>query len=250
MTEQPDLKQEVSWFQFAILVLSMYVLCALLAQTFFSLPAGVNVVLDFFDTVICLIFICDFFYRLWVAPSKWRFLRWGWIDLVSSIPVLGYFRWGRAVRAIRIIRTLRAFRSTRILIQFLFRNRARATFAAVSLITFLLIVFSSVAVMNFEPSEPGSNIKTPIDAIWWASMTVSTVGNSGLYPITLGGRLVAVVLMIGGLGLFGTFTGYIASFFLGGAQEKEENELQMLISEVRQLREKIEELERPRDDAG
>jgi len=250
MNRERDLQNEVTWFQCTILVLSVYVLIALLAQTFLALPPNINQVLGFFDTLICFVFIADFFHRLWIAPSKWQFLKWGWIDLVSSIPMLDCFRWGRTVRAIRIVRTLRAFRSTRILIQFLFLNRARGAFAVVGLITFLLIVFSSIAVMNFEPNEPGSNIKTPADAIWWAVVSVSTVGNSGLYPVTPEGRIVAVFLMVGGLGLFGTFTGYIASFFLGAGQKKEEADLEALIAEVRLLREKIEQMGKPRDGSN
>jgi len=199
--------------------------------------------------VICFVFIADFFHRLWVAPSKVKFLRWGWIDLVSSILMLDCFRWGRMVRAVRIVRTLRAFRSTRILVQFLFVNRARGTFAAVGLITLVLVIFASIVVMNFEPHDPGSNIKTPVDAIWWAVVSISTVGNSGLYPVTPEGRIVAVFLMIGGLGLLGTFTGYIASFFLGASQKKEEADIEALIAEVRKLREKIEQMGKPHDES-
>jgi voltage-gated potassium channel len=248
MNEQDELKQEVTWFQCVILILSVYVLGAVFAQTAFCLPPGINSILQFFDNLICLVFIGDFFHRLWIAPSKLRFLRWGWIDLVSSIPMLGYFRWGRAVRAFRIIRALRAFRSTRILIHFLFQRRAQGAFVVVGLITFLLIIFSSVVALNFEPDVPNSNIKTFTDAIWWATVTISTVGNSGLYPVTVEGRIVAIFLMIGGLGLLGTFTGFIASYFLGAGQKREEADIEMLVSEIRQLREKIEKMESRRDE--
>jgi voltage-gated potassium channel len=248
MNEQDELKQEVTWFQCVVLILSVYVLGAVFAQTAFCLPPGINSILQFFDNLICLVFIGDFFHRLWIAPSRLRFLRWGWIDLVSSIPMLGYFRWGRAVRAFRIIRALRAFRSTRILVHFLFHKRAQGTFVVVGLITFLLVVFSAIVVLNFEPDAPQSNIKTFVDAIWWATVTISTVGNSGLYPVTVEGRVAAVFLMIGGLGLLGTFTGFIASYFLGAGQKREEADIEMLVSEIRQLREEIEKMESRRDD--
>ena len=248
MNEQDELKQDVTWFQCVILVLSVYVLGAVFAQAVFNLPPGINSILQFFDNLICLIFIGDFFHRLWIAPSKLRFLRWGWIDLVSSIPMLGWFRWGRAVRAFRIFRALRAFRSTRILIRFLFLKRAQGAFVVVGLITFLLVIFSSIVALDFEPGAPNSNIKTFADAIWWATVTISTVGNSGLYPVTVEGRIVAVFLMIGGLGLLGTFTGFIASYFLGAGQKREEADIEMLVSEIRQLREKIEKMEDRRDE--
>jgi voltage-gated potassium channel len=61
--------------------------------------------------------------------------------------------------------------------------------------------------------------------------------------VTAAGRIVAVVLVVFGLSFFGTFTAYVASFFLEKAQLKEETEIHHLIHEVRHLREKIEVLE-------
>ena len=73
-------------------------------------------------------------------------------------------------------------------------------------------------------------------------VTISTVGDSGLYPVTTEGRIAAVFLMIGGIGLLGTFTGFIASFFLGPAQKREEADIEMLTVEIRRLQEKIDSM--------
>jgi voltage-gated potassium channel len=226
-------------FQCLILVLSIYVLAALFIQTVFPLSPDMNLLIDRIDFAICLIFIYDFFVRLYKAQSKLAFLKWGWIDLVSSVPMFDFLRWGRLVRVIRILRILRAFRSTKVLLHYLFRNRAKGTFATVALISVVMVIFSSIAILNLE-NVPESNIKTPSDALWWAFVTITTVGYGDKFPVTHEGRIIAAVLMTTGVGLFGTFTAYVASYFLEAEHEKEESEIHQLIDEVRLLRKQLE----------
>jgi voltage-gated potassium channel len=233
--------EKLPFFQFLILILSVYVLGALFAQTVFVLPAQVNLLIERIDFAICLVFIADFFIRLYKAPSKMSFLKWGWIDLVSSIPLFDFLRWGRLVRIVRILRILRAFRSTKVLLSYYFNNRARGTFAAVAMISLVMVIFSSIAILNLE-NTPESNIKTPSDALWWAFATITTVGYGDRFPVTHEGRLVAALLMTAGVGLFGTFTAYVASLFMEAEHKKEESEIQTLIHEVRQLKRQIEAL--------
>ena len=232
---------KLSLFQCLILILSVYVLGALFAQTVFALPPQVDLLIERIDFAICLIFIGDFFARLYKAPSKLSFLKWGWIDLLSSIPMFDFLRWGRLVRIVRILRILRAFRSTKLLLSYLFRNRARGTFATVATISLIMVIFSSIAILNLE-NTPEANIKTPSDALWWAFATITTVGYGDRFPVTHEGRIIAALLMTAGVGLFGTFTAYVASVFMEAEQRKEESDIQSLIQEVRQLKMKVEAL--------
>jgi voltage-gated potassium channel len=89
-----------------------------------------------------------------------------------------------------------------------------------------------------------SNIKTPGDALWWAFATITTVGYGDKYPITTEGRIVAIILMVAGVGLFATFTGYLSSYFLEPTHKVAGNELKQLTNEIKLLREKVESLER------
>jgi voltage-gated potassium channel len=109
-------------------------------------------------------------------------------------------------------------------IQHVYKNRARGAFTTVSMISFLLIIFSSIAVLQFE-TAPTSNIKTAEDALWWAYTTFTTVGYGDMYPVTTEGRIIAIILMTGGVGLFGTFSGFIASLFLGGDKKDDTKEI-------------------------
>lgn len=205
--------QKLNLFQIFIAILSVYVLAALFIDTVYNLPAEVSHLLSIIDDAICVVFIFDVTYRFYNAENKLAFLKWGWIDVISSIPVFGILRAGRAIRLVRILRILRAVRSTRMLVSFVFKNKKNGTFSLVAILTFLVMMFSSISILNVE-TDPNSNIKTAEDALWWSFTTVTTVGYGDRYPVTTEGRLIAAVLTITGVGLFGTFTGYVASWFM------------------------------------
>ena len=196
------------------LLFSIYVLLALMIDTLFAVPQEIARLLDFVDNGICIFFLIEFAVRFYQADNKWKFMRWGWIDLIASIPTMDYLRAGRALRLIRLLRILRAFRSTRHLVSHVFQNKAQGTFTTVSILAVILIIFSSISVLQFETADTRANIRTAEDAIWWAYVTITTVGYGDRYPVTTGGRIIGTLLMTGGVGLFGTFTAYISAWFL------------------------------------
>jgi voltage-gated potassium channel len=212
-----DTQHKITVFDLIIIVLSVYVLGALVAETFFDLPKQISRMLSMLDNVICIFFLADFVIRFVKAESKLQFLKWGWIDLISSIPTFGATR---ALRLIRLFRILRAFRSMTHIVHYVFQNRKRGTFTTVCLLSILLVIFSSIAILQFE-NLPESNIKTAEDALWWSYVTITTVGYGDKFPITTGGRILAAVLMTAGVALFGTFTGLVSSWFVEERKEKE-----------------------------
>lgn len=196
-----------------VIVLSVYVLLELLISTFFKFSEETALLLDYIDNGICVFFLLEFCVRFYKAEHKLKFMKWGWIDLLSSIPMLDYARAGRMFRLIRLLRILRAFRSTRHLVNHLLQRKAQGTFAIVAVIAMLMVIFSSIAILQVE-TDANSNIKTAGDAIWWAYVTITTVGYGDKYPVTTEGRIIAAFLMTTGVGLFGTFAGYVSSWFL------------------------------------
>jgi len=235
--------EQISVMQLGILILSIYVLIALAIQTIFKLSPKTNGLLDTFDFIVCIFFLGDAIYRLFKAENKLDFLKWGWIDFVSSIPSINFLRFGRVFRIIRIIRLLRAFRSTKNLITYLFRNKAESTLGTSAAVGLLILFFCSIAILNVE-NDPNSNIKSAGDAMWWGLSTITTVGYGDRYPVTWEGRAVAIILMITGVGLFGTFTAYLAKSFLNPAEKNEESDLDALRKEIAYLKEKIDNLDR------
>lgn len=200
-------------FEMATLVLSLYVLGVLFFQTAFRLEEGTNRLLNYIDTIICFIFIYDFFQRLVRSRERWAFLRWNWVDLVSSIPMIDLFRIGRVFRVFRILRVLRTFRSAKNIAEFLFENRIGGILATVSLVALLLTLSSSIIILNIE-TIPESNINTPAEALLWSFGLLTTVGITDLYPETIWGKGLGVILMVMGITLVGTYTGYVATVFI------------------------------------
>jgi len=227
-------------FQIFILILSIYVLIALFCESIFSLSDGVIKILYLTDNAICFFFLIDFIIRFHVAPNKIKFMKWGWIDLLSSIPLLDVFRYGRIVRVIRVLRILR---STRIIIYYLFRNKVRGTFSLISSISILLVIFGAISILQLEKGVNGANIQNAGDALWWSFVTITTVGYGDYYPVTYEGRIIAAILMVAGVGLFGTFTGFIASWLLEGNEKKKERHIIMkLQDDMKELKGGIVEL--------
>ena len=206
-------KKELNLFNIIILVLSLYVLISLIVTTFFVLSDEVTVLLNYIDNVICIIFLVDFAIRFKKANNKLVFMKWGWIDLISSIPYIDFLRAGRVLRLIRLIRVFRAFKATKLIFEHINRNKKQSALTSVALISFLMVIFSSIAILQFE-KDVNSNIKTAEDAIWWSYVTITTVGYGDKFPITTEGRIIGAVLMTMGVGIFGTFTALVSSWFI------------------------------------
>lgn len=240
--EPDDTATRLSMWQLVLLVLSVYVLGALFAQTVWDLPQEIVLVLDRADTAICIVFLGDFFYHLVAAPDRIAYLKWGWIDLISSIPTVDMLRWGRAVRVLRILRVLRAVRSVRTLIAIMFARRAAGLLLTTALASFLLVVGSAIAVLNLEDG-PTAKVRTASDALWWSFEMLISQG-SGLYnPVTVEGRLLAAALSITGFVLLGAFVGGISASVLGEEEARIESEESQILDEVRRLNRRLDAIE-------
>jgi voltage-gated potassium channel len=152
--------------------------------------------------VIWVIFILDFIGRFILTHDKVRFLKANAIELVSLL--LPFFR---------------AFRMFRVVIALGFLSRVGRTLSAriniyVGLIRPLLIYVCALGVYDAEHKAPGANITQFGDAIWWAFVTIGTIGYGDYYPITFEGRAIAVLLMIAGLAFVSVITVSIATMFL------------------------------------
>jgi voltage-gated potassium channel len=196
-----------------VIILTFYVLAAILIDTLFVLDKETHRLLVEIDIAICIFFLGEFFYRFYKAENKWKFMQWGWIDLIASIPMIEPFRAGRILRLIRLLRILRAFRSTHQLVHHVFKDKIKGTLTSAVILAVLIVIFSAIAILQVE-HHPNSNILTAEDALWWAYVTITTVGYGDFYPVTTEGRIIAAILMTTGVGLFGTFTAYVSSFFV------------------------------------
>lgn len=235
--------ERLSIFKLVILVLSILILVILVIDTTSPVPREVSRIMQGLDVCVCALFFIDFCIRFARSERKPAFMKWGWIDLLASIPFIDAFRIGRLVRIFQVLRLIRAVRSMQRLSTLLLENKLRSGFASVVLTFGLLVFFSSSAILLCEQT-PEANIKTAGDAVWWSVTTVTTVGYGDKYPITTEGRILTMFLMVSGVGLFGTLSGLLASFFLGSRTKVDANH-EALVNEIRSLRTAFDERNQP-----
>lgn len=176
---------------------------ALLAQPDGGIYGAVNV-------VIWGIFVVDYALRLIFSGDRKTFLRRNVIDLVAILPADLF----RAARALRILRVLRLLRASVVLWRVSATIRAILGTNALGWVltaTGTVVLLGAGAVLAVEPEMGDFG-----DALWWSIVTSTTVGYGDLAPATIVGRLVAVVLMVVGIGALGMITGSIATHFVQG----------------------------------
>lgn len=197
-----------------IVIISIYILILLLLDTFIDMHPEIRRHIRYLDTLICLIFFIDFCYNFYKAPNKLAYMKWGWIDLLASIPDISLFRAFRAFHLFKVFRIFRALKSAKLIYKYAFKTKTEGVIVSVSTLALLIILSGSILIIQSEYQNPNANIKSSEDAIWWTIVTMTTVGYGDFYPVTSMGRVIAVSVMMSGVGLFGTFTASIAGWIL------------------------------------
>jgi voltage-gated potassium channel len=168
--------------------------------------------------VVWLAFCGEFFLRLSAAPHRMEFLRRSWVDvaIIAVSPPFGvpnFLQSLRSLRAIRLLKLIRALAFLNIGLRSSKRALRHRRFHYVLLVATSVMLLGAFGLWILERGQNDA-IVSFADALWWAVTTTTTVGYGDIYPRTGEGRLIAVVLMLTGIGLIGVFTAMIASFFM------------------------------------
>ncbi|POR05245.1 hypothetical protein AU468_01795 [Alkalispirochaeta sphaeroplastigenens] len=159
------------------------------------------------DTAIIGFFALDYLTGLIGAPDKKGYLRTHLVELLSIVPVYQF----RALRAVRVVRVLR-------LVSLVARaRRSIAQYFTSHVLTYVVVILCVVIALgsiSIYLVERGNSINSFADALWWTVVTVTTVGYGDLSPESTPGRIVAIILMITGVGALAAFTGTVASVIL------------------------------------
>lgn len=193
------------------------------------------------NLLLSIIFMGDFTYRLLDAKSKsfYFFKDLGWLDFIGSLP-FGIARIFRLFRIFRAAKVIQAYGYQNVLQEFN-EKRAQSALLSVSLFIIIVLEIGSSLMVGIESKNPAANITTGGDALWWAFVTITTVGYGDQYPVTAEGRIIGVLVMIAGVGLFGVFTGFLANFFLS---PRKKEKLSSSANREQLLREKLDKLEK------
>lgn len=175
---------------------------------------NLDTVVAIINTVMFPIFLADFLYRFFTAEDKSRyfFRGFGWADLLSSLP-FPQLKILRVFRLWRVIRLFMQFGAANLVREFI-THRAENALLTVVFLVLCVLEFGSLAILKAESTSANANITSATDAIWWAYVTITTVGYGDRYPVTNWGRIVGIFVMTAGVGLFGTLSGFLANKFL------------------------------------
>jgi voltage-gated potassium channel len=220
----PEHSNSYNIFMLVLTVLSLGIMVLLLLPLS---PATIDV-LTVYDNVVCIVFLADFTMNLLRSPSKRDYFigRRGWLDLLGSVPSFGFFRFTALLRLARLSRLARIARllqgeSKKALVADVVKNRGTYAAFITVLSAFMVLVVSSVLVLQFESGSPDANITTGGDSLWWAFVTITTVGYGDRFPITLLGRLTGVAVMAAGIGIIGALASILASILVPQADKPE-----------------------------
>ncbi len=176
-------------------------------------------------------FAVDYFIRFALADHRARWFVRNLLDF--AIVVLPFLRPLRLLRLVVIVAAL----------QKAFGNAIRGRVVVYTAGSAVLLVYAaSLAVLDAERADPGANIKNFGDAVWWAVTTITTVGYGDFHPVTVTGRLVAILLMIGGISLIGMITATVATWIVQRVAEEEDANQAVSAAQIDALQAQIAQL--------
>jgi voltage-gated potassium channel len=194
-------------------------------------------ILELVNFVLTTFFAMDFLFRFITAPSKkeYFFRQYGWADFFSSLP----FSQTNILRLFRLIKVYRLIKDYGwgAIGRALIKDRADSALFTLLFISILVLEFGSLGMVKIESDAPGANITTASDSLWYMIVTMATVGYGDQYPVTTEGRLLGSMVIIVGVGIFGTLTGYLANFFLAPRKSKPVSEQPSIQDQLEALKE-------------
>ena len=221
---KPRLSNSYELFILLLTVLSLLTMVALLLP--WLAPPTVKL-LEIYDGILCLVFLFDFGLRMKRAssPGAYFFRERGWLDLLGSIPSLGLLQYGALLRLARLSRVARIGRLFKgkqkgSLTKDVLANRGQYAVFITLISAMTVLTVTSVLMVQTESKVADANITSGGDSLWWAIVTITTVGYGDQYPVTAFGRVLAAFVMFAGVGIIGALASILASFLIPAPEKQ------------------------------
>lgn len=216
-------------FAYSIQVLILISIVAFTLETVPDLEPATKQLLHNIELVCIIVFSIEYILRIYCSDKTGKFIFsfFGIIDFLAILPF--YLALGVDLTSLRALRFLRLFR----VLKLMRYNRALAHFSRAIhsakeeiflflIITLILVYFSAVGIYYFENAAQPEHFASIFDSLWWAIITLTTVGYGDVYPITVGGKVFTFLILMIGLGIVAIPTGIISSALTRSIDKKEE----------------------------
>ena len=216
-------------FDIAIQILIIVSLVSFSIETLPDLTNETRQLLRYMEIGTVAVFTIEYLLRIVVADRRFKFIFsfFGLIDLAAILPF--YLATGLDLRSIRVVRLLRLFRLLKLVryssaiqrfhVAFLIAKEELLLFFMVSL---MLFFFAAVGIYYFENEAQPELFSSVFHSLWWAVVTLTTVGYGDVYPVTTFGRVIASIIMLIGIGMIAVPTSILASTFSDLLRERRE----------------------------
>lgn len=215
-------------FAYFIQILILVSIVAFSIETVPDLEPSSRRILRIIEIFCVIVFTLEYLLRIYVADKKVKFIFsfFGLIDFLAILPF--YLSFGFDLRSLRALRFFRLFR----ILKLMRYNRAIKQFSrAISMakeqillflfVTLILIYFSAVGIYFFENKVQPEHFASIFDSLWWAIITLTTVGYGDVYPVTIGGKVFTFFILMIGLGIVAIPTGIISSALTKSVDKKD-----------------------------
>ena len=205
---------KIDLFEFTVLSLTVYILFSIVWQTFWNVDREVAKILNLFDLISCVIFLIDWFGRLRYTDKKLKYALINSLDLIASIPLLflfDYFKEYEFVRFIQFIKVIKIIGGVSRIIYYIKTDQIYSFKLLYSL--FFIVIIISAPILILEVERGVGNIKTAEQSLWWTYCTFTTIGYGDFFPSTTAGRAIAVLVSLGGIGMFGMISSLVLEHF-------------------------------------
>ncbi len=212
-----------------LVISAISLISIMLVSVSFVLDEGTEMftLIRYIDNMLCIVFLCDFLYNVAHEDDKVGYIFGiGILDLVSCVPVLEQFRYARIIRIFRFFRIVKCIALARSIIV----ERKGMGPSVIMLVSISTLIASAIGILHFEKDL--GNIKTASDALWWAFVSVTTVGYGDFFPKTNEGRIVSVLLITVGIMMYSLLTAHFVNTFKAKTDKGRSKRLKLNIEEL------------------